>query len=335
MKGTKYLNDETGVIVIGITGREASQVVIESEKLYPGIVKCGVTPGKGGILNGALNVPVYDTVKEALAVPELKKTVNTGLIYVPPTSVLDAVMELINHDIKLMYIITEHVPIRDSIIIYEIAKSKGITIIGGTSLGCFVPSVGRIGAIGGKDPSIAFKDGSIVVLSKSGGLTVTTSEMIKRRGYGIYMALALGGDIISCTTFADVLPELEKDGNVNACVILGEPGGTYEEQVAELISKGGYTKPLAIFVSGIFQENMPDGVAFGHAGAIVERGMGKATDKINYLEEVGKKTGTIKVARFYHDLVNCLISLGVKRDFEDTSSDNVKPLYSTLKFAKY
>ncbi len=335
MKGTKYLNDETGVIVIGITGREASQVVIESEKLYPGIVKCGVTPGKGGIPNDALNVPVFDTVKEALAVPELKKTVNTGLIYVPPTSVLDAVMELINHDIKLMYIITEHVPIRDSIIIYEIAKSKGITIIGGTSLGCFVPSVGRIGAIGGKDPSIAFKDGSIVVLSKSGGLTVTTSEMIKRRGYGIYMALALGGDIISCTTFADVLPELEKDGNVNACVILGEPGGTYEEQVAELISKGGYTKPLAIFVSGIFQENMPDGVAFGHAGAIVERGMGKATDKINYLEEVGKKTGTIKVARFYHDLVNCLISLGVKRDFEDTSSDNVKPLYSTLKFAKY
>ena len=331
MKGTKYLNDETGIIVIGITGREASQVVIESEKLYPGMVKCGVTPGKGGIPNDALKVPVFDTVKEALAVPEFKKTVNTGLIYVPPTSVLDAVMELINHGIKLMYIITEHVPIRDSIIIYEIAKSKGVTVIGGTSLGCFVPSVGRIGAIGGKDPSIAFKEGSVVVLSKSGGLTVTTSEMIKRHGYGIYMALALGGDIISCTTFADVLPELEKDTNVNACVILGEPGGTYEEQVAELILKGGYTKPLAIFVSGVFQENMPDGVAFGHAGAIVERGMGKATDKINLLEQVGKKTGTIKVARFYHELVNCLMSLGVKKDFEDTSSDNVKPLYSTLK----
>ena len=331
MKGTKYLNDETGVIVIRITGREASQVVIESEKLYPGIVKCGVTPGKGGIPNDALNVPVFDTVKEALAVSKFKKTVNTGLIYVPPTSVLDAVMELVNHDIKLLYIITEHVPIRDSIIIYEIAKSKGVTIIGGTSLGCFAPSVGRIGAIGGKDPSVAFKEGSVVVLSKSGGLTVTTSEMIKRRGYGIYMALALGGDIISCTTFADVLPELEKDANVNACVILGEPGGTYEEQVAELILKGGYTKPLAIFVSGVFQENMPDGVAFGHAGAIVERGMGKATDKINFLEEVGKKTGTVKVARFYHDLVNCLISLGVKKDFKDTSSDDVKPLYSTLK----
>jgi succinyl-CoA synthetase alpha subunit len=334
MKGTKYLNDGTGVIVIGITGREASQVVIESEKLYPGIIKCGVTPGKGGIVNDTLPVHVFDTVKDALKVPELKNSVNTGLIYVPPTSVLDSVMELVDHGIKLIYIITEHVPIRDSIIIYEIAKSKGVTVIGGTSLGCFVPSVGRIGAIGGKDPSVAFQEGTVVVLSKSGGLTVTTSEMLKRRGFGIYMALALGGDIISCTTFADVLPEIEKDSNAQACVILGEPGGTYEEQTAELIANGGYTKPLSIFVSGVFQEAMPEGVSFGHAGAIVERGMGKATDKIKILEDVGRKTGTIKVARFYHELVNSLISLGVKRDFEDTSSDVVKPLYSTLKRLK-
>ena len=331
-KGTKFLNDGTGVIVIGITGREASQVVIESEKLFPGIVKCGVTPGKGGtVLKEECPVPVFDTVKDALKVKEFKDSVNTGLIYVPPTSVLDAVYELIDNGIKLMYIITEHVPIRDSIIIYELAKEKGVTVVGGTSLGCYVPSVGRIGAIGGKDPSIAFKDGSIVVLSKSGGLTVTTSEMFKRRGFGIYMALAVGGDVIACTTFADVLPELEKDKNVQACVIMGEPGGTYEEQVAELVAKGGYTKPLAVFVAGVFQEMMPEGVSFGHAGAIVERGMGKATNKIKMLEEVGKKTGTIKVAKFYHELVNSLISLGVKRDFEDSSSDDVRPLYSTLK----
>ncbi len=332
MRGTKFLNDGTGVIVIGITGREASQVVIESEKLFPGIVKCGVTPGKGGtVLKDECPVPVFDTVRDALKVKELKQSVNTGLIYVPPTSVLDAVYELIDNGIRLMYIITEHVPIRDSIIIYELAREKGVAIVGGTSLGCYVPSVGRIGAIGGKDPSIAFKDGSIVVLSKSGGLTVTTSEMFKRRGFGIYMALSVGGDVIACTTFADVLPELEKDKNVQACVIMGEPGGTYEEHVAELIAKGGYTKPLAVFVAGVFQEMMPEGVSFGHAGAIVERGMGKATNKIKMLEEAGKKTGTIKVAKFYHELVNSLISLGVKRDFEDSSSNDVKPLYSTLK----
>jgi len=183
MKGTKYLNDGTGVIVIGITGREASQVVIESERLYPGIVKCGVTPGKGGtVLRDDCPVPVFDTVNNALQIKELKMSVNVGLIYVPPTSVLDAVYELIDNGIKLIYIVTEHVPIRDSIIIYELAREKGVTVIGGTSLGCFVPSVGRIGAIGGKDPSVAFRDGSIVVLSKSGGLTVTTSEMFKKKG---------------------------------------------------------------------------------------------------------------------------------------------------------
>lgn len=331
MKGTKYLNDGTGVIVIGITGREASQVVIESERLYPGIVKCGVTPGKGGtVLKDDCPVPVFDTVNDALKTDKLKTSVNVGLIYVPPTSVLDAVYELIDNGIKLIYIVTEHVPIRDSIIIYEIAREQSVTVIGGTSLGCFVPSVGRIGAIGGKDPSVAFQDGSIVVLSKSGGLTVTTSEMLKRRGFGIYMALAVGGDVIACTTFADILPELEKDKNVQACVIMGEPGGTYEEQVAELVAKGVYTKPLAVFVAGVFQEDMPDGVSFGHAGAIVERGMGKATDKIKMLEEVGRKTGTIKVAKFYHELINALVSLGVKRDFKDESSDDIKPLYNTI-----
>ena len=332
MKGTKYLNDKTGVIVIGITGREASQVVTESEKLFPGIVKCGVTPGKGGsVLKDDCPIPIFDTVKDALKSDKLKESVNTGLIYVPPTSVLDAVYELIDNGIKLIYIITEHVPIRDAIIIYELSKEKGVTIVGGTSLGCYVPSVGRIGAIGGKDPSIAFKDGSIVVLSKSGGLTVTTSEMFMRRGFGIYMALAVGGDVISCPTFADILPELENNKNVQACVIMGEPGGTYEEQVAELVAAGKFTKPLAVFVAGVFQEMMPEGMSFGHAGAIVERGMGKASNKIKMLEGIGKKTGTIKVARFYHELVNTMVSLGVKRDFEDSSSDKVNPLYSTFK----
>ena len=330
--GTKYLNDKTRVIVIGITGREASQVVTETQSLFPGVIKAGVTPGKGG--QEVAGVPVFNTVKEALSQEELKD-INTGLIYVPPASVKDAVIELIDAGIEVIYIITEHVPIRDTVYFYHYAKERGVTIVGPTSLGCIVPAIpARIGAIGGKDPSIAYEEGGLVILSKSGGLTTTTAEMFKRRGWGVYMALALGGDIIACTTFADVIEQVAGDPNVKGIIIQGEVGGTYEEQAAETILRlyrqGKFNKPVAAFVAGKFQEGL-EGVSFGHAGAIVERGKGKATDKIRLFNEVGKETGIVKVAEFYHDLVNCIEELGVPRDFEDTAPEGkVKPLYSTI-----
>jgi succinyl-CoA synthetase alpha subunit len=327
LKGPVYLNEKTGVVVIGATGREASQVIRESETLYPGIVKAGVTPGKGG--STELPVPVFDTLSQSLQDPKIGNSINTALIYVPPVSVLDAVMECLDGGIKVIYVITEHVPIRDSEIIYQEKVRRGAVIVGGTSLGCFVPSVGRIGAIGGKDPSIAFKAGGLVIISKSGGLTVTTAEMFRRRGWGTYCALAIGGDIISNTTYADVLAELKDDPNVKGVVMLGEPGGSYEEQAAEMIQAGGFNKPVAAFISGRFQERMPEGVAFGHAGAIVERGMGKASDKIARLEVAGKNH-PVKVAFYYHELVSAIESLGVPRDFEDSVTDHVKPLYSTI-----
>ncbi|HIC97518.1 MAG TPA: succinyl-CoA synthetase subunit alpha [Aquificaceae bacterium] len=330
--GTRYLNDRTRVIVMGITGREASQVVTETKALYPDIIKVGVTPGKGG--KEVAGVPVFNTAKEALSSPE-GEGVNTGLVYVPPASVKDAVVELIDAGIKVIYIITEHVPIRDTVYFYHYARERDVVIVGPTSLGCIVPRIpARIGAIGGKDPTIAYRDGGLVILSKSGGLTTTTAEMFKRRGWGVYMALALGGDVISCTTFADVLEEIKDDPNVKGVVIQGEVGGTYEEQAAETIlrlyKEGKWNIPVAAFVAGKFQEGL-EGVAFGHAGAIVERGKGKATDKIKLFNEVGKETGLLKVAEFYHDLVKCIEELGVPRDFEDSTPEGrVKPLYSTI-----
>ncbi|MEN3027889.1 MAG: succinyl-CoA synthetase subunit alpha, partial [Aquificaceae bacterium] len=212
---------------------------------------------------------------------------------------------------------------------------RGVTIVGPTSLGCMMPWVpARIGAIGGKNPSIAYEKGGLVILSKSGGLTTTTAEMFKRRGWGVYMALALGGDVISCTTFGDALENIADDPNVKAVIIQGEVGGSYEEQAAETIlrlwKEGKWNKPVAAFVAGRFQEKL-EGVSFGHAGAIVERGKGKATDKIRAFNEVGKATGLVRVAEFYHDLVHCIEELGVPRDFEDTTPEGrVKPLYSTI-----
>ena len=229
--GTVYLNDRTRIIVMGITGREASQVVAESEALYPGFIVAGVTPGKGG--SEVAGKPVYNTVREAL---EKHPEINTGIVYVPPASVKDAVIELVDAGIKLIYIITEHVPIRDTVYFYHYAKERGVIIVGPTSLGCMMPWVtARIGAIGGKNPSIAYEKGGLVILSKSGGLTTTTAEMFKRRGWGVYMALALGGDVISCTTFADALENIADDPNVKGVIIQGEVGGSYEEKAAETI----------------------------------------------------------------------------------------------------
>lgn len=322
--GTKYLNEKTGLVVIGATGREASQVIKESESLYPGIVKAGVTPGKGG--SDELPCPIFNTLGEAKAT--LGDAINTALVYVPGNSVADAVMECIGHGIAVIYIVTEHVPIRDTVKFYAYAKQKGVTIVGPTSLGCCVPGIGRIGAIGGKDPTAAFRQGSLALISKSGGLTTTTAEMFMRRGWGIHTALAVGGDVISCQTYADILPEFEANPQIKGVVILGEPGGSYEEQAAELVKAGKFTKPLVAYIAGRFQEDMPDSVSFGHAGAIVERGMGKASDKIKALQGAGKN---VRVADYYHNLIKGMEELGVPRDFEDSSSDTVKPRYTTLK----
>lgn len=328
--GTVYLNDRTRIIVMGITGREASQVVTESEALYPGFVVAGVTPGKGG--SEVAGKPVYNTAREAL---QKHPEINTAIVYVPPASVKDAVIELVDAGIKVIFIITEHVPIRDTVYFYHYARERDVIIVGPTSLGCIVPWVpARIGAIGGKNPSIAYEKGGLVILSKSGGLTTTTAEMFKRRGWGVYMALALGGDVISCTTFGDALENIADDPNVKGVIIQGEVGGSYEEQAAETIlrlwKEGRWNKPVAAFVAGRFQEKL-EGVSFGHAGAIVERGKGKATDKIRAFNEVGRVTGLVKVADFYHDLVHCIEELGVPRDFEDTTPEGrVRPLYSTI-----
>jgi succinyl-CoA synthetase alpha subunit len=322
VKGTSLLSEKTRLVVVGATGREASQVVRESEAMFPGIVAAGVTPGKGGTTIEP-NVPIYHTICEALAA---HGDIDTALVYVPPASVKDAALEAIAGGLKTVFIVTEHTPIRDAAAIYEAAAKAGVKVVGGTSLGCFVPGVGRIGAIGGKDPDGAFAPGGLVVLSKSGGLTVTTAEMFKRRGYGVYMAVGIGGDVIAGTIYSDLMDELERDPACAALVMLGEVGGSYEEQAAAAIKAGRFTKPVAAFVAGEFQESQ-EGVAFGHAGAVVERGMGKASTKKKLLAEAGPN---VRVARFYHNLLDCVVELGVRANLKDAGAAEVEPRYATI-----
>jgi len=322
VKGTSLLNENTRLVVIGATGREASQVVRESEALFPGLILAGVTPCKGGTTIEPA-VPIYNTIKEAVGA---HGAIDAALIYVPPASVRDAALEAMANGLKTVFIVTEHTPIRDAAAICEAARERGVRVVGGTSLGCFVPGVGRIGAIGGKDPSGSFAPGGLVVLSKSGGLTVTTAEMFTRRGYGIYTAAGIGGDVIAGTIYSDLMDELEKDPHCTALVMLGEVGGSYEEQAAEAIQAGRFTKPVAAFVGGEFQENQ-EGVAFGHAGAVVERGKGKASIKKRMLAEAGPN---VRVAKYYHNLLDCIAELGIEPNLPQARATAVEPRYTTV-----
>lgn len=285
------VDKDTRVVVQGITGREGSFVTNEMLR-YGTKVLAGVTPGKGG--EEIHGVPVYDTLKQALnAHPEI----NTSLIYVPPLSAKEAAIEAISNEIKLINIITERVPIHDTADLYSYAVSRGARVVGPTSVGILSPGKCKLGPIGGTDPDFQFKPGRIGIISKSGSMTSETAWILCQAGFGISTALSVGGDVIACATFADLLPLFEADPDTDAVVMFGEPGGVYEEQAAEFMKTGGFTKPLVAFIAGKFADAMPSGITFGHAGAIMERGMGSPKAKVEALRE-----GGVLVAEVHHEI---------------------------------
>jgi succinyl-CoA synthetase alpha subunit len=285
------VDKDTRVVVQGITGREGSFVTNEMLR-YGTKVLAGVTPGKGG--EEIHGVPVYDTLKQALnAHPEI----NTSLIYVPPLSAKEAAIEAISNEIKLINIITERVPIHDTADLYSYAVSRGARVVGPTSVGILSPGKCKLGPIGGTDPDFQFKPGRIGIISKSGSMTSETAWILCQAGFGISTALSVGGDVIACATFADLLPLFEADPDTDGVVMFGEPGGVYEEQAAEFMKTGAFTKPLVAFIAGKFADAMPSGITFGHAGAIMERGMGSPKAKVEAL-----RAGGVLVAEVHHEI---------------------------------
>lgn len=274
------INEDTKVLVQGITGREASEKVPEMIEYGTNVV-AGVTPGKAG--EEVAGVPVYDTVKEAL---EDHPEINASLIYVPPFAAKDAAMEAIENDIELLNIITERIPTKDVWEIYEKAREKDVTVVGPTSVGIITPGESKLGPIGGNEPEKVYKPGKVGVISKSGGMTTETSWVIRQAGYGISTAAGLGGDVIAGTTFEDALKMFEEDDQTEAVVMYGELGGTYEEKAAELLETGEFTKPLIAFIAGKFTEDMPS-KKYGHAGAIIRGERGTPNGKEKALEEAG------------------------------------------------
>ncbi len=272
---------ENRVLIQGITGREASMA---SKHMidYGTKILAGVSPNKGGTrIHG---VPVYNTAKEAV---EHHQT-DVSIVYVPPRAAKDASFEAMDAGIKLLVIITERIPLADTAKIISYARKKETRVVGPNVTGVITPRDNvKLGAIGGAEPYRTFVDGRVGVMSRSGGMSAETAWVLKRAGLGVSTTVSVGGDQLVGTTFGQYLQLYEKDEQTQAVVMFCEPGGAMEDQVAELVTNRAVSKPVVAFVAGRFTEALPTGVKFGHAGAIIERGVGAPSMKIDTLRRAG------------------------------------------------
>jgi len=267
------VGEETKVIVQGITGNQGSfhtKLMLD----YGTKIVAGVTPGKGG--QQVYGVPVYDTVKEALENHEA----NASIIFVPARFAADAALEAIENNLKTVVIITEHIPIKDSIYIMARAKEKGTIIIGPNTPGIITPNECKLGIM----PAHIFKPGIVGIASRSGTLTYEIAAGLTKAGLGQSTCLGLGGDPVVGLNFINVLEMFKKDEKTEAVVLIGEIGGNLEELAANYIKKTDYPKPVVSFIAG---KTAPPGKRMGHAGAIIMGRAGTAQSKIEAFRNAG------------------------------------------------
>ena len=265
-----YVNKDTKVIVQGITGSTAlfhTQQMLE----YGTKIVAGVTPGKGG--QTVEGVPVFNTVEEA--VKETGATVS--IIYVPAPYAADAIMEGVDSDLDLTICITEHIPVLDMIKVKRYMEGKKTRLIGPNCPGVITADETKIGIM----PGYIHTKGHVGVVSRSGTLTYEAVHQLTQEGIGQTTAVGIGGDPVNGTNFIDVLKAFNEDPETYAVVMIGEIGGTAEEEAAAWI-KENMTKPVVGFIGG---QTAPEGKRMGHAGAIISGGKGTAADKIKALEE--------------------------------------------------
>jgi len=275
----------TKAIVQGITGTQGSfhtKLMLE----YGTQIVAGVTPGKGG--TKVHNVPVYDTVEEALK----NHQANASIIFVPAPYAADAALEALENEIKTVVIITEHIPIKDAINVMTYAKQVNTTIIGPNTPGIITPGECKLGIM----PAHIFKPGSIGMISRSGTLTYEIAAGLTKKQMGQSTCIGLGGDPIVGLNFIDVLKLFEKDQQTEGIALIGEIGGNLEELTAEYIAKEKYPKPVVAFIAG---RSAPPGRRMGHAGAIIMGKAGTAESKIEAFRkagvEVAEKPGDVAV----------------------------------------
>ncbi len=275
------IDENTRVLVQGITGHQGAFHTGEMIKFGAKVV-AGVTPGKGG--REVHGVPVYDTVEEAM-----EREPNAAMIAVPARFVRDAAFESMYAGIKTIYILTEKVPVHDAMEIIHYAKLHGVTVVGPNSPGVTAPGRSKMGIM----PNHIFREGGVAVASRSGTLTYEIVHALSKSGLGQSTVIGLGGDPVVGLNFVDILAMLENDDDTEAIVLVGEIGGTAEEEAAEYIAKH-VSKPVVAYIAG---RSAPPGKRMGHAGAIITRGRGTAESKIRAFNEVG-----VPVADFPQDV---------------------------------
>ena len=266
------VNDQTRVLVQGITGREG-EFHTRQMLQYGTKVVSGVTPGRGG--KDVAGVPVFDTVAEAVE----KTRPNCSIIFVPAPFAADAIRESVANQISLVITITEGVPVHDMIPLYHYVRDHGVRLIGPNCPGLISPGTAKVGIM----PAHIHRPGSVGVVSRSGTLTYEVVAALTARGYGQSSAVGIGGDPIVGTSFVDALELFQNDPQTRAIVLIGEIGGDAEELAAQFI-KAHVTKPVVGFIAG---RTAPPGRRMGHAGAIISGSSGTASEKMAALRAAG------------------------------------------------
>lgn len=268
-----FIDKSTKLVVQGITGRDGSFHTRQMMEYGTNVV-AGVTPGKGGQTFEA-QVPVFNTVHDAVR----ETGANTSVIYVPPAGAADAMFEAADAGIQLVVCITEGVPVLDMTEVYPFMKEKSIRLIGPNCPGLISPGKSKVGII----PGSICTPGPIGLVSRSGTLTYELVYQMTRAGLGQTTCVGIGGDPINGTNFIDCLDAFENDPETTAVVMIGEIGGTDEQEAARFV-KERMTKPVVGFIAG---QTAPPGRRMGHAGAIISGSAGTAAEKMQAFEENG------------------------------------------------
>ncbi|WP_407421437.1 succinate--CoA ligase subunit alpha [Methanobrevibacter sp.] len=279
------LDKNTKCLVQGITGKQGSFHTEQMLK-YDTCIEAGVTPGKGG--QDFMGVPIFNSIEEAVE----QTDINSSIIFVPAKFAKDAAFESIRH-LDLVVIISEHIPVHDSLDIMAYAKQMGTTVIGPNTPGIISPGVGKLGIM----PTHIFDEGNVGLISRSGTLTYEIASELTRAGIGQSTCVGIGGDPVVGTNYIDILKRFEADDDTEAVVLIGEIGGNAEEKAAEYI-KNEMTKPVVSYIAG---RTAPPGKRMGHAGAIIQGNSGTVESKTKALNGAG-----VEVAKMPSEIVDLL-----------------------------